>query len=244
MPLCVAQDWTVSDDFVYPDNEELHYNVYYKTGPLWFSLGEVKFVTSSKEGQLELRVSAHTFPRWRRFHEFHSEFVSILDVSGHLPETYVRRSVEKGKEVFDSIAFDQKNLKAKEWVSNDGGEMFNYELDLSQPAYDMISLYYRFRSMDFDHTKEDKEQKLRLLYNRREYDILIRYKGKENKKIKKGGKHGSHLLKINAINGLHFKGDQVMSMWISDEDTKIPLTFETPLKFGSLRIVLKEAYIP
>ena len=123
---CTAQDWSAADGFEYTEDEVLNYGVYYKTGPLWFMLGEVSFVTCKSEGGTMLKVSAHTYPKWRRIHEFHSDFSSVLDSSGHLPLTHVRRSIEKGQSVFDSISFDQQGLKAEEWITNDVCDTVSY----------------------------------------------------------------------------------------------------------------------
>jgi len=222
------------------DKEVLEYNVYLKTGFFYFSLGEVVFTTTKKDGHYSLHVSASTYPRWHRFYEFDSDFISVLDSSNSYPKAFTRYSIEKGNTVFDSISFDQTALTAKEFVSNNDGELFTYDLELGAEVYDMVSLFYSLRFIDYRGMGSGDVEQLKLLHNRREYDMSVKYLDEEEKKIKKGGKYDSHKIEINAIKGLHFDGNQTMRMWVTKDRNRIPVSFETPLTLGSLRIVLKE----
>ena len=222
------------------ENEVLEYNVYLKTGIFYFSLGEVVFTTTMESGLYKLNVSASTYPRWSRFYEFDSDFSSRLDSTNSYPLEFIRHSLEKGNSVFDSIRFDQKNLSAEEFVSNNDGELFTYDLKLGGRIHDMVSLFYRLRFIDYLSMSVGEQEKLKLLHNRHEYDMSVSYLDHESKKIKKGGKYDAYKIEINAIKGLHFEGNQVMSMWITRDSKRIPVSFETPLKLGSLKIVLKE----
>jgi len=222
------------------ENEVLEYNVYLKTGIFYFSLGEVIFSTTMESGHYNLNVSASTYPRWSRFYEFDSDFSSRLDSTDSYPLEFIRHSLEKGNTVFDSIRFDQQNLSAEEFVSNNDGELFTYDLKLGGRIHDMVSLFYRLRFIDYLGMLPGEQEKLKLLHNRHEYDMSISYLDHESKKIKKGGKYDAYKIQINAIKGLHFEGNQVMSMWITRDSNRIPVSFETPLKLGSLKIVLKE----
>jgi len=222
------------------ENEVLEYNVYLKTGFFYFSLGEVVFTTTKEGVHYNLNVSASTYPRWKRFYEFDSEFSSLLDTTNSYPLEFIRHSVEKGNTVFDSIRFDQRSLSAEEFVSNNDGELHTYDLKLGGQIYDMVSLFYSLRFIDYLSMDRGEKEKVKLLHNRREYDMAVHYLDQESKKIKKGGKYDSYKIEINAIKGLHFEGNQVMSMWITRDDNRVPVSFETPLTLGSLKIVLKE----
>lgn len=237
--LSIAQEWVAKEGYTYQSDEQLFYNVYFKTGFFWFSIGEVSFETKEIEEGLQLKVIAYTHPKWQKLYAFNSTFTSVLDSTDCYPLSYVRKSVEKGNSVFDSIQFTSP-LTAHEFVSNNDGELHEYELELTKAAYDMISLFYRFRSLDFSVAEENDFQQLRLLHNRREYDIAIAYKGAEEKKVKKLGKFQSHKLEINTIKGLHFDDKQVMSMWLADDDSRTPMVVETDVKLGGLRIVLRQ----
>ncbi len=234
-----AQEWRAQEGYSYPIGEKLDYDIYFKTGFLWFQIGSASFETKELNGSVQLQVSASTEPKWRKLYAFNSSFTSDLDDSGHWPRTYLRNSIKKGFVVFDSIEFDNAKLTAKEYVSNNDGELFHYNLALSQPAYDMISLFYRLRSLDFESVEDSSQYTLRLLYNRKEYDIQVRSLGLETKKVKKLGKIKGYKLEIDALEGRHFEDDEVMSLWISSGEDRRPVAFETTVKFGSLRIVLR-----
>lgn len=234
-----AQEWVANDGYTYESDEQLVYNVFFKTGFFWFSIGEVSMETRELDEGLQLKVIAYTHPKWQKLYAFNSTFTSVLDSTSCYPSCYVRKSVEKGNTVFDSIQF-LSELKAHEFVSNNDGELFEYDLELTEAAYDMVSLFYRFRSLDFSAAAEKDFQQLRLLHNRREYDIGVSYMGKEEKKVKRLGKFQSHKLEINTIKGLHFDDEQVMSMWLADDDERTPMVVETDVKLGSIRIVLRE----
>jgi len=231
---------SLSEDVGPTAGEVLRYNVYLKTGIFYFSLGEAVFSTTKNEEFFELKVEASTYRRWKRIHEFDSEFTSTLDSQSRYPQCFVRNSVEKGNTVFDSISFDQERATAEEFVSNNDGEIFNYNLQLSDKVYDMVSLFHGVRYLAYPEMDNGDTEKMKLLHNRREYDIRINYEGMEEKKVKKGGKYQSYRIAINAIKGLHFEGNQIMTMWIAEDDQRFPVAFETPLKLGSLRIALKD----
>ncbi len=72
------------------------------------------------------------------------------------------------------------------------------------------------------------------------WPLKVRYKGREvGKKIKGQGKFRTHKFNPEVIVGNVFKEDSQMSVWVTDDQNKIPLLIESPVSVGSVKVVLK-----
>lgn len=65
------------------------------------------------------------------------------------------------------------------------------------------------------------------------YNIYIRYMGKEEVNTK-FGKFRAIKFKPLLIKGTIFEGGEKMTVWVSDDENKVPLRVESPISVGNI----------
>lgn len=67
------------------------------------------------------------------------------------------------------------------------------------------------------------------------FSMYIRYMGKETIKTKYG-KFRTIKFKPLLIKGSIFEGGEKMTVWVSDDNNKIPVRIESPISVGSIKV--------
>ncbi|MBK7939480.1 MAG: DUF3108 domain-containing protein [Lewinellaceae bacterium] len=81
----------------------------------------------------------------------------------------------------------------------------------------------------------------RIFMDKEEFPLKMKYVGKEGKKKVYGmGKYKTMKFQPDVIAGNVFSDEAKMSVWVSDDQNRIPLLIETPVSVGSVKMVIKE----
>ena len=101
-------------------------------------------------------------------------------------------------------------------------------------TYDLISLFYAARNMDYSEVIPGKNYPLSFVIDEEIYDIYFRFEGREVKRIPKMGTFRTMKFALMVIEGEVFNGDYEIFLWISDDKNKIPLWIESPIRVGTV----------
>jgi len=125
----------------------------------------------------------------------------------------------------DEVTYDHSRGKA---FSPSG------EHDVPNNIRDMVSALYYIRSLDFDTIQVGDIIPINTFFDDELFPFDIRYRGKEEVKIKKG--------KFNCLKlvpfvepGRIFESEDDMTIWISDDPNKIPIRVKFDLTVGSIK---------
>ncbi len=222
--------------------EELVYDIYVKVGFIWIPIGETRFTFEEKNDSIyAANLYAKTYDAWNALYKINGQFRSHLSKRNGLSEHYLRWTDENGVTSYDSILFDQSNLKAKEFLGPKPTKHVVYDIELDHCVQDMVSTFYYIRTPDYSLMQANDQLPLHLFYNKYQYNIDMKFLGEERKKIKNLGEYQAYKLEAQSIKGKHIDKSTTMKCWISTDAQRIPLVFETPMKFGELRISLRES---
>jgi hypothetical protein len=100
---------------------------------------------------------------------------------------------------------------------------------------DVVSSIYYARNIDFNKYKPGDKIPFTLFLDRELFSMYIRYVGKETVKTKYG-KFRAIKIKPLLIKGTIFQGGEKMTVWISDDNNKIPVRIESPISVGSIKV--------
>lgn len=104
---------------------------------------------------------------------------------------------------------------------------------------DMLSSFYYARSIDYSKAKINDIFIIPVFLDDKVEYLRIIYKGKETIKTKSGR---YRCLKFNpmVIEGRVFESNEDLSVWISDDDNKIPILIKSKIAVGSIKAELTE----
>lgn len=231
-----------SNSHAFQPGEQLTYRVYYNWNFVWLAAGEVTFEVREDDRGYHFKATGSTYKSYEWFYQVHDVYNSWADKNTLLPR-YSERSVQEGNyRIFERIQFDQNNRKATVWRAPKRGDPeTRTEHTVQERVFDVLSSLYFLRTLNFSEKPTGSEQPFRIFMDQEEYPLRMRYLGKEkNTKIRGLGRYNTLKFQPQVIVGNIFSDDSKMTVWVSDDENRIPLLLETPIAVGSVKMVLKE----
>jgi hypothetical protein len=104
---------------------------------------------------------------------------------------------------------------------------------------DLLSAFYYARTLDMVNIRVGQEFEIQTFFDREMYPLKFKYLGKEVVKTKLGS---FNCLKFRPMveKGRVFKEEEDMTLWVSDDQNKVPIRLKTDLLVGSIEMDLVE----
>ena len=147
------------------------------------------------------------------------------------PYKFIRKIDEGGYTKDKEIYFDHSTQKALVKDKKKDTEEF---YTINKDVQDMVSALYYLRGRDLSNLKEGDEVKLTMFFDQTNYEFKLRFLGKETLKTD-FGKVAAAKFRPLVQAGRVFKEEESLTVWVSDDDNKVPLLIKASLAVGSLR---------
>jgi hypothetical protein len=232
----------VNTNFTFQDGEKITYKIYYNLNFVWVPAGEVVFKIFDEGNQWHYQAIGTTYSSYEWFFSVRDEYNSWVDKNTLLPN-YSERSVNEGDyHIFEKISFNQTERKMTVWRSKKKGEAETQtEHTVQDCVHDVLSSLYNLRNYDVADQQAGYIIPFRIFMDKEEFPLRMKYIGKEAKKKVYGmGKYKTMKLEPDIISGEVFSEGTKMTVWVSDDQNRIPLLIESPVSVGSVKMVLKE----
>lgn len=239
----INNSWSQEDHSSYRafnDQEEIVYRVYYNWRFVWIPAGEVKFRVKENDEYFEFVVEGRSYPSYDSFFKVRDDYVSRADKESLFPHNF-RRNIEEGRYfVYDSLSFEEPGM-IREYFGKTESTARLYEFELDLPVHDMVSAIYALRSLPLSDYNEGDKIPFRIFFDKELFELNLEFEGNETKKIRDIGQVKVWKARLDLIDGYVFKEGDIMNIWISRDENKIPLLIESPISFGSVKAVLISA---
>ena len=225
--------------------ETLIYDVYYHWGVIWAHAGECTFSIKSDEyaGKASLHFvgEGKTFKSYDHFFKVRDRFDCWADTARLLPFRYIRNSQEGSTKVYNDNYFDYKSKTVKCYsVQQKKAELKIDTAKLKNCTYDVLSMIYYARCIDYSQYKKDQRIPISLYLDGKVHDSLyIRYKGKERIKSKTS-EIQCIVFSPLLIKGTIFAGGEDMTVWATDDFNKTPVLIKSSIVIGEILVKLRE----
>ena len=226
---------------LYHPGEVLQYRVSYKARMFPNTeVGAVEVTTTEttldgKEYYLVKGVG-RTLPTYRWFYNMEDVYRIWIDPAT-LRSEYFQCDIREGDYTFES-RFDYAwadSVVRTRWRSRQN-PFAEKEMPLTPESMDAISLFFNMRTARADDFDKDRPEYLRMVLQDTIRSIRYRFLGREVKKIRNMGKFRTLKFdcQLGTSEGYSFTDGTVFFIWISDDDNKIPLYIESPVRVGSI----------
>ncbi|RYY99603.1 MAG: DUF3108 domain-containing protein [Chitinophagaceae bacterium] len=224
------------DDFcsirntTFQSGEVLAYNVYYSIIGIYVNAANATFTVNQE--RLNNRPVYHitgvgkTTSSLEWVSKVNDRFETFMDTGTLQPYKFVRNIQEDSYKKFETVTF---NRNAGTAITNEG------VYKVPGCVQDVVSALYFARNINFDKYKEGDKINFNMFLENEVYNMYIRYLGKENIKTRYG-KFRAVKFKPLLIKGTVFEGGEKMTVWVSDDENRIPLRVESPLKVGTIKV--------
>jgi hypothetical protein len=220
-----------ANNTAFKPGEKLTYRLSY--GPL--DAGEAVLTvhkTSKKVRGREMwkvRGVGRTISAFEWFYKVNDIYESYMDRQAMIPWMFVRRVNEGGYIINQDYTFYQH----KKVVDNGKGKKFG----VPAKVQDMLSAFYYARTLDYSNAKVGDVFGVNIFLDDELYPAKIRYKGKEIVKTR-NGKIRCHKFAPVVQEGRIFESEDDLTVWITDDENKIPIVAKAKIKVGSLKMHL------
>jgi hypothetical protein len=231
----------IEKELPFNHGEELVYKVYYNWNFVWMPAGEITFKVWDAGSQLHYQAFGKTYSSYEWFYRVDDRYDSWVDRHSLLPN-YSERDISEGKyRIFEKIAFNQSSHKMTVWRAPKQGEKeTKTEHSSHSKVYDVLSTLYFLRTINFPARGEHSTEQFSIFMDQEEYPLTMKYLGKEYSKTIHGmGNFNVLKFQPEVIVGNVFKEDSKMTVWVADDNNRIPVLIESPVSVGSVKVVLK-----
>jgi hypothetical protein len=228
-----------SSNFVFQGDEELVYKLYYNLDFIWIPAGEVRFSVREDDRTYIYHAVGTTYPSYEWFYKVNDEYTTVVDKKTLLPLSAERSLEEGGYRLYEEVDFDHKKKAASVFRGRELADATDRgAFGIENCAGDILSLMYRMRNIDRQSFMEAGSMPVSFFLDMKTHKVDIRLIRSEPKKIKGLGRYNTIKVNPSLIAGKVFRKGDEMSVWVSDDDNRIPLMIKSPLTVGSVKAVL------
>lgn len=170
------------------------------------------------------------------FFKVRDRYESYFDKEKLVPYKFIRDINEGGHTRDIEVEFDQENNRAH---INNKKHKKKSVIDVGPNIQDMVSTFYYFRNtIDTDQLKIGDELQVNMYLSGENYGFKLRYLGTDTIKTQ-FGKVATLKFRPYVMAGRVFKEEESLTLWVSNDQNKIPLRIKADLAIGSLRADLE-----
>lgn len=226
---------------VFQPGEKIEYKIYYNWNFIWIAAGSVTFEVKEDGHLYHFSAKGRTYDSYDWIFKVRDYYDSFVTKENLRPERTIRKVHEGNHRMYDDVTYQHDASVAFSRKGKTEEELELAEVSLESCTHDLLSSVYMMRNIDFQSLPKGTVLPLNVYLDREIYDIDVVYQGVESeKKVKGVGKCNTLLFKPKLIVGNIFKDNEGMSVWVSNDQNRIPLMIESPISVGSVKVVIKD----
>ncbi|MGE4288798.1 MAG: DUF3108 domain-containing protein [Salinivirgaceae bacterium] len=228
----------------YKDGEILNFKVSYFMKSLWTDLAGLEMKVIDVPGKSKpinrLEFNASTFSSWDSYVKIRHSYQTWVDQASVKPLIMKQNSDVKGHTKDAKYSFKFKSGIAAIDVSSSDGAPLKKDLTIYANTYDIVSLLYYLRTLDFEKISPGKSFPVTVLFLERVLKIKVKYLGKETISIEKQGKKSCYKLAMELENNFVVKKDANF-LWLTADNNRTPAQISAIFKEGQVLVKLTDA---
>lgn len=225
--------------------ESLQYDLYFKYGLLFTKAGWATLTTkdATYSGNNVYRTDLITASTGvaRKAFELNDTLTSYISKQ-MTPLAYFKRAHEGGDFTDEQLYYSYSNNKVNISTRRvkDGRERFNKSMSVDQCTYDMMSVIFFARELNYSSMKKGDKTRISFISGQNRQNMDIVYQGTENMKANNNKTYACHKLSLVTSDDAFENTNEAMKIYITADNNRIPVRIDSGLKIGSMRVVLKK----
>lgn len=230
--------------------ERVEYGAFYNWHFIWLKAGYVTFAVDAardNNGDDVYRLSAvgGTYPSYDFFYKVRDTFLSVVDTLALDPKYFRQVNYEGHNLTVNEYYFNGVDslITGTSFQTESKDTLIDKQLNMHWPAgsADLLTMVYKARNIDFARYAEGDKIPISMLVNDQVYNLYIRYLGRET--VTTRDKRTFRCLKFTPllVAGTIFTGGEDMTVWITDDDNRLPILVEAKVLIGSVKAIFIDA---
>lgn len=235
---CIPVRSLAEDDLAFQAGEVLKFTLHYQWGAINADVGSavvrIDSLRLNGEKVYLCDASGKTTRLFDLFFKVRERFMSWFTSDGLRPVRFMRHSVEGSYTAKNDFVYmwdsPESYIAADVFTTSSGHR--TAQIPLGKCTYDLPALFYLARNMDFSKVEVGERHPMTFAIDDDVYNVYFILLGREDKKIKGIGTVRTIKFAAKLLEGEVFKGDEDMTIWVTDDDNRMPVLFEAPLIVG------------
>jgi hypothetical protein len=209
-------------------NEKLTYRVHYgiiNAAAVTMEVGE-SFIDKNDRKCYHIKADGRTLKSFDWAYKVRDKFESYIDQEAIVPISY-NKSVQEDKYTDNDLVTFKHNKKKLYGIKG--------VLDMPEYTHDIISALYYVRNIDFTKAKKGDNFPIDIYLDNKIYNLGFKYDGKETINTDIGKIKCLRFVPILVVDRV-FKDQNDMTVWVSDDDNKIPIRVKAKIMVGSVKV--------
>lgn len=228
------------DNFSFKYGERIDYTIYYHLAGVWVSAGEVYFKVDSAQisnsDYYHFDSYGRTFSRYDWVYKVRDHYQTYTSVNTFRPLRFKREVNEGSTHIREDYLFNHKHKQVKTLRRIHADSTYVKDtVHYEGCGYDVLTMIYYARNLNFSGMEVGEKIPIKMFLDNAMHDSYIRYLGREELKIKGMGMFKVIKFSPLLIEGTLFNAGEDMTVYVTDDQNRIPLLIETPILVGSIR---------
>lgn len=218
-------------------NESLNYKIIYHWGLIWKHAGSATLSLNNEGDKAHARLACRSRSWVDKMFKVR-DTLSCSFYNKDLRPIIYRKDAHEGKGVVHDVVsytYNGNKVTADCRHARKGRPVWNGSFDADGPAYDMLSIFYYIRQLDYSKMKAGDRHSVYVFSGHRKEILTVKYVGVEEIELRDESKHKAHHIKFSFTREDKKKSSDDMDTWISVEASKIPLMLKGKLPIGEVR---------
>ena len=228
---------------VFQSGEKITYTLSYTVMGVWTNVGEVAFLTTQKTRTpggpyYHIEANGRTFSFFDKIFRVRDYFETRIDAATFQP-FYMHRNIHEGGYRLQSTGhynWNNNTIRTSTQRLDRQSKQRDTVLPLTPCSFDIVSLFYYYRNCDFSKMRENTTYTVDLIIDDQAYAISYRLHGREQQRVRGRGTFNTLKFSASVVEGEVFSGKEQIFFWVTDDDNRIPVYMEVPIRIGSLRV--------
>ncbi|SFE15862.1 Protein of unknown function [Thermophagus xiamenensis] len=230
---------------IFKPGEKVTYHAYYNWGFIWINAGEVTFAVdeSSWQGQPAWHFKAYgnTYKAYDLLFKVRDSFDVWVDPHSLQPLEFYRKTNEGSYKAQHHYLFDAENRVVKANIRKPDRPVKDTVFNWPECSFDLLSMVYQARKIDFSKYEVNEKIPINLIVDGEVHNLYIRYLGKEVIENRDNRKFRCLKFSPLLVEGTIFEEGEDMTVWVTDDLSRIPIIVEAKILVGSVKAVFIDA---
>ena len=238
---CIPVRTLAEERLEYEGGERLHFTLSYELGALHTDIATATVsldeqVFNGKE-VFHVAVDGRTIKIYDFFFKIREDFQSWFTRDGLRPLKFIRDTHEGRYHATNEYIYNweaaEPYIAADVYSSSRGKGRKQIELPLDPCTLDLPALFFYARNMDMDVIEPGKKYPMTFAIDDEVFHVYFVLYGRETIDVKGLGKVKTIKFAAKLVAGEIFTGETDMMIWVSDDENRVPVCFNAPIRVGA-----------
>lgn len=235
---------TSLDSRAFRADEEIKIVVSYSWFFVWTDVVDVwlKLNTERKNGKDAIHINGFgkSRPFYDWFYKVRDTYETWLDPTSLRPIFFNRDVNEDGYTIKNFYTYDWSNKRIVARIQKRKKPAYIDTIAITSCTNDVISLVYSIRNIDFSKLQLDERIPIELAMDDKLHSLSFKYDKVETIRVKGMGHFRCIKLSAKMVKGRAFSGKESMHIWLTDDENRLPIYMESPIKVGTIKARITE----